>query len=132
MDKEMLLGGGKGSGHDDRPPLRGIKSQVRNRREDHVGVLGSRRVYVGNLAWETTWQDLKDFFRQAGNVVYSNVMKQDGGRSQGCGIVEFETVKEARIAIRHLHDSELDGRLIFVREDREDKELLGKGKGKSR
>merc|ERR1711920_980985 len=118
---------------EDRPPLRQPR-QARSRSPDRVGGPGSRRVYVGNLAYETTWQDLKDFFRQAGNVIYSNVMKsQQDGRSQGCGIVEFETVKEANKAIRHLHDSELDGRLIFVREDREDKELKGgKGKGKWR
>jgi hypothetical protein len=36
-----------------------------------------RRCYVGNLAWRTSWQDLKDHFKPCGNVVYANVM-QDG------------------------------------------------------
>ena len=38
-----------------------------------------RRCYVGNLAWRTSWQDLKDKFRDCGNVVYANVMKDDAG-----------------------------------------------------
>jgi len=89
-----------------------------------------RRVYVGNLAWSTSWQDLKDFFRQAGNVVYANVMTEDDtGRSKGCGIVEFESSEEAVYAIETLHDAELDGRRLTVREDREDKDLKGLGAG---
>ena len=38
-----------------------------------------KRCYVGNLAWKTSWQDLKDKFRDVGNVVYANVMRDDGG-----------------------------------------------------
>lgn len=80
-----------------------------------------KRCYVGNLAWKTSWQDLKDKFRDVGNVVYANVMRDDGGthghsthqllimrakawsfllaysfagRSKGWGIVEFETPEE--------------------------------------
>jgi len=87
------------------------------------GEVQSKRCYVGNLSYRTSWQDLKDHFRQIGKVVYTNVMEEFPGRSKGCGIVEFETAKEAAQAIKTLHDSELDGRQIFVREDREDREL---------
>lgn len=81
---------------------------------------GGNRVYVGNLAYNTTWQTLKDHFRKIGTVAYSNVLQDPTTkRSKGCGIVEFETDREAKKAIEKLHDSELDGRLIFVREDRE-------------
>jgi len=83
----------------------------------------SRRCYVGNLSYRTSWQDLKDHFRTVGNVVYTGVMEDSPGHSKGCGIVEFETPAEAARAISSLHDSELNGRQIFVREDREDKEL---------
>ncbi len=38
-----------------------------------------KRCFVGNLAWKTSWQDLKDKFREAGNVVYTNVMRDDDG-----------------------------------------------------
>jgi hypothetical protein len=43
-----------------------------------------KRVYVSNLAWRTSWQDLKDKFREAGTVVYSNVIRyEDGERGEG-------------------------------------------------
>ena len=41
-----------------------------------------KRCFVGNLAWRTSWQDLKDKFREAGTVVYANVMRDDSGE---CG-----------------------------------------------
>lgn len=44
---------------------------------------------------------------------------ESNGRSKGCGLVEYSTEGEARYAIRSLHDTEIDGRKIFVREDRE-------------
>ena len=43
---------------------------------------------------------------------------------QGCGIVEFESAEEAATAINTLNDVDLDGRPIFVREDREDRDLV--------
>lgn len=46
-------------------------------------------------------------------------MKEHDGRSKGCGIVEFSTNEEAQEAIKTLTDTELKGRMIFVREDRE-------------
>lgn len=77
------------------------------------------QVYVGNLSWECQWQDLKDHMRAAGNVKFVDLFQEPGGRSKGCAVVEYETPKEAHSAIRDLHDTELLGRLIFVREDRE-------------
>ena len=38
-----------------------------------------RRCFVSNLAWRTSWQDLKDKFRECGNVVYANVIRDEGG-----------------------------------------------------
>ena len=75
----------------------------------------SRRCYVGNLSYRTSWQELKDHFRHAGVVVHSRVEKSGTGRY---GIVEFSTAVEAAEAIQRLHDSELKGRPILVREDR--------------
>lgn len=40
-----------------------------------------RRCFVSNLAWRTSWQDLKDKFRDCGNVVYANVIRDEGGES---------------------------------------------------
>ena len=80
---------------------------------------GGTTVYVGNLAWSVTWQHLKDHFKQAGTVLHADVMMGQDGRSKGCGLVSFASARDARNAINTLHDSELDGRMIFVREDRE-------------
>jgi RNA recognition motif-containing protein len=82
----------------------------------------SKRVYVGNLAWQVSWQDLKDHMRSTGlDVVRANVIAGNDGRSKGCGIVEFATPSDAQQAVETLTDTELKGRQIFVREDREEK-----------
>eukprot|EP00798_Chlamydomonas_sp_ICE-L_P029132 gene29131-32350_t len=91
-----------------------------------VRVIG-KRCFVGNLAWKTSWQDLKDKFRECGNVVYANVMREDNYRSKGWGIVEYENVSEAEEAINTLNGFELDGRRILVREDREDRDIKPAG-----
>jgi RNA recognition motif-containing protein len=80
----------------------------------------SRRVYVGNLSWDVQWPDLKDHMGAAGTVVHANVICEHNGRSKGCGTVEYETVEEAQTATETLTNTELKGRLIFVREDREE------------
>src|SRR5210317_2375582 len=89
----------------------------------------SNRVYVGNLSWSTSWQDLKDHMRDAGDVQYAKILQDRDGRSKGCGIVEFTTVEGAQDAIEKLTDTELKGRKIFVREDREDGKRGGGGGG---
>jgi len=90
-----------------------------------VHQMGSR-VYVGNLKYDASWQDLKDHMKQAGSVVSGDVMTIRGGKSRGCGVVEFASAEEARNAIATLNDTEINGRQIFVREDRE----AGKGAAK--
>ncbi|GMH32580.1 hypothetical protein BSKO_00414 [Bryopsis sp. KO-2023] len=78
-----------------------------------------RRVYVGNLAWRTSWQDLKDRFGgEEGGVVFAEVMRTDDGRSRGWGIVEFNSPEAAMQAIQQFNGMELEGRPITVREDR--------------
>eukprot|EP00629_Pelagomonadales_sp_RCC1024_P017454 CAMPEP_0119261084 /NCGR_PEP_ID=MMETSP1329-20130426/1247_1 /TAXON_ID=114041 /ORGANISM="Genus nov. species nov., Strain RCC1024" /LENGTH=341 /DNA_ID=CAMNT_0007260581 /DNA_START=36 /DNA_END=1061 /DNA_ORIENTATION=- len=120
-DKEDKAGGGpKGANR----PAKPAKKRVS---EDRDEVVVARRVYVGNLSWGTAWQDLKDHFGACGTVVYADVMKEPSGRSKGCGIVEFEDPAEAAAAIETLNDSELDGRPLQVREDREDRDLKGAG-----
>ncbi|KAH9053525.1 hypothetical protein Ae201684P_015291 [Aphanomyces euteiches] len=79
-----------------------------------------RRVYVGNLSWEVKWMNLKDHMRQAGEVEHCDVLVEASGRSKGCGLVTYRTAEMAREAIRTLTDTELLGRKIFVREDREE------------
>ena len=81
----------------------------------------NKRIYISNLSWEVTWRELKDHITACGlEVVRADVLMGNDGRSRGCGIVELATVKEAMSAIGGFHDTELMGRKIFVREDRED------------
>jgi len=95
--------------NDNKPYNRPHPSQVTN------------RVYVGNLSWQTSWQDLKDHMRQSGNVIYADVFLDESGKSKGCGIVEYSNREDALRAIRSLNDTKIGDtdRLIFVREDRE-------------
>lgn len=95
----------------------------------HAGELPKigRRCFVGNLAWSTSWQDLKDHFRDAGTVVYCNVTREPNGRSKGWGIVEFEKPEEAITAVSMFNGTEFAGRTLIVREDREDRDLQEPG-----
>ncbi len=74
---------------------------------------GSRRIFVGNLAYPVGWPLLKDTFRECGEVVYADVMKGPDGRSKGCGIVEFSTPEEAALAIRTLNDQEIRCVIVY-------------------
>lgn len=101
-----------------RPPKRSNYGS-RPSNSTFAGAAAGPRVYVGNLAWSVKWQDLKDHMKAAGNVVHADVMEESSGRSRGYGLVEYETQDEAQVAIDTLNNSELQGRPIFVREDRE-------------
>ncbi|KAI8615814.1 hypothetical protein BC830DRAFT_1120871 [Chytriomyces sp. MP71] len=89
------------------------------------------RVYVGNLAYEVGWQDLKDYMRKAGEVLFADILTLPGGRSKGCGVVEYATPEEAARAISELNDTPLMGRQVFVREDREAEAKFGASGGGS-
>lgn len=77
------------------------------------------QLFVGNLSWDTSWQDLKDHMRQAGGILSVDVMQFPDGRSKGCGIVKFDDQFSAARAIQNLTDTDLKGRRIWLREDRE-------------
>lgn len=83
-------------------------------------------VYVSNLPWDVTWQQLKDHMKSVGGVIYADLFTE-GGRSKGCGLVSFKSREEAKRAVIELHDSDLGGRKIIVREDRVD-QLEGQAK----
>lgn len=78
-----------------------------------------RRVYVGNLSYDVKWHHLKDFMRQAGEVLFADVLLLPNGMSKGCGIVEYATREQAQNAVATLSNQNLMGRLVYVREDRE-------------
>lgn len=77
------------------------------------------RVFVGNLAFSVKPRALSQFMAQAGTVKHCKIRTTFDGRSKGCALVEYATEEEARHAIASLTDQELNGRMLFVREDRE-------------
>ncbi|RKO95909.1 hypothetical protein CAUPRSCDRAFT_1810, partial [Caulochytrium protostelioides] len=91
-----------------------------------------RRVYVGNLAYEVASQDLADHMGQVGTVLVADVLKLAGGRSKGCGIVEYADPASAERAIHELCNTELFNRQIFVREDREQEAKYGSNRTDAR
>ena len=79
----------------------------------------SKKLYVGNLAFQTTSQDLQQLFAQAGTVESANVIEdRDTGRSKGFAFVEMSTNAEAASAIDQFNGKEVAGRTLKVNEAR--------------
>ena len=79
-----------------------------------------RRLFVGNLSYETTEMSLRELFAQAGNVSETKiVLDRESGRPRGFGFVEMGSDEEARKAIEQLNAREVDGRAINVSEAQE-------------
>src|SRR5258707_7895283 len=77
------------------------------------------KLYVGNLSFQTTSEDLRDHFAQAGNVESASVVEDRmTGRSRGFGFVEMSTAEEAAAAIEQLNGKEFAGRNLTVNEAR--------------
>jgi RNA recognition motif-containing protein len=91
-----------------------------------------RRLYVGNLAWTVTDQDLHDVFAEAGTVDSSQViMDRATNRSRGFGFVEMATDDAADAAIKKLNGREVKGRPIRVNEAQARGTGGGGGRGQS-
>jgi RNA recognition motif-containing protein len=77
------------------------------------------KLYVGNLSFQTSSEDLRDLFAQAGTVESANVVEdRDTGRSRGFGFVEMATREEGEAAIQQFNGKELGGRNLTVNEAR--------------
>ena len=78
-----------------------------------------RRLYIGNLPYKTTDEDLRALFSQAGAVDNVQVMRDSvTGRARGFGFVEMATDEDAQKAIAQFHQYALDGRALVVNEAR--------------
>ena len=76
-------------------------------------------IYVGNLSYEVTDEDLRTLFEEFGEVDRANVINDKySGRSKGFGFVEMPSAEEAKAAIDDLNGKELKGREINVNEAR--------------
>src|ERR671934_2126041 len=92
----------------------------------------SMKLYVGNLAFQTSSNELQELFSQAGTVESANVVEdRDTGRSRGFGFVEMSSKEEAEAAIAQFNGKELGGRALTVNEarPREDRRPGGGGRG---
>lgn len=79
----------------------------------------SKKLYVGNLSYETTESTLSDLFATVGEIASVNVITDRmTGRSRGFGFVEMAEESAARDAIGQLNGREVDGRAIKVAEAR--------------
>lgn len=77
----------------------------------------SMKLYVGNLAFQTSSEDLQQLFSQAGTVESASVIEdRDTGRSRGFGFVEMSTKEEGAAAIQQFNGQELGGRALNVNE----------------
>jgi RNA recognition motif-containing protein len=82
------------------------------------------KLYVGNLAFETSGDNLRQHFEQAGTVETATVVEdRDTGRSRGFGFVEMSSKEEGEAAIAKFNGNEVNGRSLTVnvakpREDR--------------
>jgi RNA recognition motif-containing protein len=90
----------------------------------------SKKLYVGNLAFQTTSQDLQQLFGQAGTVESASVIEdRDTGQSKGFAFVEMSTEDEAAAAIEQFNGKEVAGRALKVNEARP-RENRGAGGGR--
>ena len=98
----------------------------------------AKRIYVGNLSYDTTDGGLRSLFEQAGAVDEVNVITdQYSGRNKGFAFVEMSDEASAQSAIQRFNGSELDGRTLKVaeakpRQSRNDGYGGGGGSGGSR
>jgi RNA recognition motif-containing protein len=92
----------------------------------------SKKLYVGNLSFQTTSQDLQQLFGQAGTVESASVVEdRETGRSRGFAFVEMSSNAEAAAAIDQFNGKEISGRALKVNEakPREDRSGGGGGRG---
>ncbi len=75
------------------------------------------KLYVGNLSFNSSEQDLQDVFAEVGTVESVNIIEdRDTGRSRGFGFVEMSSQEEGQNAIAQLDGKEVDGRNLKVNE----------------
>jgi RNA recognition motif-containing protein len=89
-----------------------------------------RKLYVGNLPYETGEQELQELFGSAGSVESISVMRDMAtGRARGFAFVEMSTEADAQNAIAKLNDRQVGGRNLTVNEARPRTERPGGGGG---
>ncbi len=89
------------------------------------------KLYVGNLPFRTTEDDLRELFSQAGAVRSARVVTdRDTGRSRGFGFVEFDSDTDGEAAIARFNGYDMGGRALTVNEARPQEPRGGGGGGR--
>jgi RNA recognition motif-containing protein len=90
----------------------------------------AQKLYVGNLAFSMTSEELGGLFGEHGKVVSAKVItERETGRSRGFGFVEYDTPTAGEAAIRELNGKNIGGRPLVVREAEDRREGGGGGGG---
>ena len=90
----------------------------------------STKLYVGNLSFNTSTEDLEKMFSEFGTVQSTNIIEdRETGRSRGFAFVELSSKEEAQNAISSLNGKEIDGRELTVNEAKPREERSGGGGG---
>ncbi|MGI8493850.1 MAG: RNA recognition motif domain-containing protein [Pyrinomonadaceae bacterium] len=93
----------------------------------------STKLYVGNLSFNTSTQDLEQMFAEFGSVQSTNIIEdRETGRSRGFAFVEMSSKEEGQSAITGLNGKEVDGRALTVNEAKPREERSGGGGGGNR
>lgn len=77
-----------------------------------------KKLFVGNINWKATKEDLEELFGKIGEVEEAILIKDETGRSKGFGFVSYANDDDAARAISELSGYEIDGRALFVNEAR--------------
>lgn len=104
VDLTPKRGGGKKSG----------SSKPEEKRGPRLIEPTSPRLYVGNLNYDATEDELKEYFATTGEVKDVTIISQPGGRSKGFGFIEMGSLEEAKNASFSLNDKEFKGRKMLV------------------
>jgi cold-inducible RNA-binding protein len=90
------------------------------------------KLYVGNLAFETSSNDLQTLFAQAGTVESVSLIEdRETGRSRGFGFVEMSTKEEGAAAVAQFNGKDLAGRTLKVNEAKPREDRGGGGGGRN-
>lgn len=133
-------GGGGNGGGQQRGPSPMLPSQLHQQHQQSNNGYGrgyipnpsvspayaNRHLFVGNIPFNCQWQDLKDLFRAAGQILRADVSLGPDGRSRGFGTVLFATQEDARNAVNMFNGYEFQGRVLKVHFD---KFTVGGGNG---
>jgi RNA recognition motif-containing protein len=92
----------------------------------------SMKLYVGNLAFQTSSDELQTLFAQAGTVESVSLIEdRETGRSRGFGFVEMSTKEEGAAAIQKFNGTDLGGRALNVNEAKPREDRGGGGGGRN-